>query len=217
MPLARSDEAALIDLHRSIAEAGLVRGSSGNASFCEVGAERTVWIKASGARCAQVTEEDLVPVNLRTGRILSGTYSPSTDLPLHMCIYNVAESARFVVHTHSFYAALFSIYGETLHPYVTGTAELFDNGVPCLVFSADRAILATRLEAIVSTGGQACLLERHGALVWGNSWSQALNFAELLEWSARMAVEARLAGLSAMSSSQIVEYNQWYKQNYQPV
>jgi L-fuculose-phosphate aldolase len=132
-----------------------------------------------------------------------------------MCIYNAADYVRFVIHTHSFYAALYSIYGETLYPYVTGTAEAFNDGVPCLGFSADRAVLAASLEATIATGCQACLLERHGALVWGNSWSQALNFAELLEWSARMAVAARCAGLSAMSSSQIAEYSEWYNKNYQ--
>lgn len=207
------EEGDLCALHRALAGAGLVHGRSGNASMCDDDRGK-ILIKASGVRCGEVTPGDLVLIDARTFEVLAGPPKPSTDCFLHAAVYNAVSDARFVVHTHSKDASTFSALGRTLVPILTGSAEIFGDGVPCIPFSADRAQLSRFIEGVAGRAPKALLLERHGTLCWGSTWTQAIEVAELLEWSASVAMAAAQLGIAPMSASQIEEYAGWYQRNY---
>lgn len=98
---------------------------------------------------------------------------PSKELPLHMCLYKKSDTIQAVIHTHSFYATLWSCYkhenAENVIPSVTpylnmkvgkialipyappGSSELFS-------LMEDRAHLANGF-----------LLKNHGPLVGGKT------------------------------------------------
>lgn len=208
-----SDESDLCDLHRALASSGLVRGRSGNASMCSADRDQ-ILIKASGVRCAEVTSADLVLIDADTLEVLVGSQKPSTDRFLHAVVYNAVPDARFVVHTHSKDASTFSAFGRALVPVLTGSAEVFGDGVPCVPFSADRSQLGQFILRLIERAPKALLLERHGTLSWGSTWREALEVAELLEWSAGVAMAAAQLGISPMSANQIEEYTGWHQRNY---
>ena len=57
-------------------------------------------IKPSGVAYADMTEEDMVTVDL-DGNVVAGERRPSTDTPTHLALYRAFEEIGGVVHTHS--------------------------------------------------------------------------------------------------------------------
>jgi L-fuculose-phosphate aldolase len=117
-----------------------------------------------------------------------GIGKPSVDLPYHLAIYR-AGAARSVIHTHSIYATALSVRGESIPSLFTGAAELFGEDVPTISFTTDQRQLEDRLVGL-SQDAPACLLERHGAFIFGDSVTQALNRAEVLEAIAHTTIVA---------------------------
>lgn len=209
-PLRKSD---LVELHRELAQRRLVDGTSGNASIrCPGGS--SIWIKASGAGCASLTKRDLVQTNLDGVRLNKKARAPSTDLALHLVIYKYFETTNCVIHTHSTFATIFSSIGKTMLPYVSGTAEFFPNGVPCVPYGTKRDEMAQALGINLKAARNACLLEKHGVIAWGRSTSEALSFAVNVEWSAQVAIFSTLLGGQPLSPQQRKDYFDWYRVYY---
>ena len=61
-----------------------------------------MWITPSGIPRYNLHEEDLVKVNLETGKTL-GRLKPSIEWYMHVSIYKKLEKANAIVHTHSPY------------------------------------------------------------------------------------------------------------------
>src|ERR1700676_5684547 len=93
---------------------GLVRGTSGNLSTREPGAE-TCLITPSGVDYDTMRPEDVVLVDL-TGLLLSSGFKPSVDTPIHVAIYRSRPDVGACIHTHSPYAAAFSSVGREIPP-----------------------------------------------------------------------------------------------------
>ena len=206
----------IIELHHKLASLRLVYGTSGNASIIDRGPYNYIKIKASGIRCDEVSISNIICVpsdNSPYSLDRSLQYKPSTDLPLHRAIYDVNLKISCVIHTHSIFAAAFSVLGDFLPTYVTGTAELFGARVPCIPYQADREATADAIKYI-APNHNACLLERHGALVWHETPEQALHLAEALEWSCHIALLHGASTGSPMNIDDVMQYKNWYRSNY---
>ena len=76
---------------RQLYQQGLTVGTDGNLS-CRV-TEDTLWTTATGARKGFLTDEWLVKTDL-AGNILEGTRKPSSELKMHLCLYQANPRAR---------------------------------------------------------------------------------------------------------------------------
>lgn len=215
----------LVQLHHYMANAGLVYGTSGNASWFDRD-HKLLYIKASGYRCDMMKPENIVILDVANwddpANLSEGKPSPSTDLPIHQAVYEADENIECVAHTHSVHATAFSVYGRKLPVYTTGTAELFGTSIPCVEIEDDKGNLRSRQDISDVIGGlvalgnyRGLLLERHGALVCGENAFEVLNLAEALEWSAQIAMNFLHPGAKApMEEHQIRQHQAWHKANY---
>ena len=90
---------ANIDLVRH----GLVIFTWGNVS----GIDREkglVVIKPSGVDYDSMTADQMVVVDLATGKVVEGELRPSSDTPTHLVLYRAFPEIGGIVHTHSTYA-----------------------------------------------------------------------------------------------------------------
>ena len=60
-----------------------------------------VVIKPSGVSYDKMTVNDMVVVDLETGKVVEGDLNPSSDTPTHLAIYRAFPNVSGVVHTHS--------------------------------------------------------------------------------------------------------------------
>ena len=58
-----------------------------------------VVIKPSGVSYDDMKAEDMVVVNLETGKVVEGDLNPSSDTPTHLVLYKAFPNIQGVVHT----------------------------------------------------------------------------------------------------------------------
>ena len=179
---------SVADAARRLAEAGLLIGTAGNIS---VRSGDQVAVTGTGVRLAACTPDDVTLVD-RSGAAVDGP-APTSELALHLGVYDDQPLAAAVVHTHApFATAIACVLDElpVLHyqqlalggairvaPYATfGTAELAAHV---------RAALDGRL---------AALLANHGSVAVGGSLDQAVDNALLLEWLCQLHHRAATLG-----------------------
>ena len=181
---------------------GLVLYTWGNAS----GIDRDrglVVIKPSGVKYEELSEKDMVVLELATGQTVEGTLRPSSDAKTHLELYKAFPQIGGIVHTHSTCAAAWAQAGKDLPCYGTTHADYFYGSVPCT-----RQLTKAELEeyekqtglVIVETFRErqidpsavpAVLCHSHGPFAWGENPAQALYHAAVLEEVAKMALLTR--------------------------
>ncbi len=109
---------------------GLVTFTWGNVSG--VDRERgLVVIKPSGVEYEDLSPENMVVVELETGKIVEGSLRPSSDTPTHLALYRAFPSVGGIVHTHSRWATTFAQSCMGIPALGTTHADYFYGEVPC--------------------------------------------------------------------------------------
>ncbi|MFI1012116.1 class II aldolase/adducin family protein [Streptomyces sp. NPDC020965] len=198
----------LVVTARRTAAEGLVVGTSGNVS-ARVG--DLLLVTPSGVPYDRLTAGDIVGVDL-DGRQVIGRLAPTSELPLHLAVYQ-GTGARAVVHTHAVHATAVSTLVTELPPIHYMTAAL---GGPVRV--APYALYGT--EALAEhmrralDGRTACLLRNHGTIAYGDTLDQAYDRTAQLEWMCRLWLTASsLPGRvpSLLTDAQLTEVTEQLK------
>ena len=180
----------------------LVTFTWGNVSGIDRGSGLMV-IKPSGVDYDKLRPEDMVVVELESGKRVEGSLNPSSDTPTHLVLYRAFGNIGGVVHTHSRWATVFSQPGRGIPPLGTTHADYFYGEIPCL-----RCLYAEEIEEayekntgllIVSEFARlgkdpaavpAVLCKNHGPFAWGKDAHEAVHNAVVLEEVAKMAYRA---------------------------
>ena len=90
-----------------------------------------VVIKPSGVGYDVMKPEDMVVLDLQTGKVVEGDLNPSSDTPTHLILYKAFPNIQGVVHTHSTYATAFAQAGKDIPNIGTTPADYFYTDIPC--------------------------------------------------------------------------------------
>jgi L-ribulose-5-phosphate 4-epimerase len=153
-----------------------------------------VVIKPSGVEYDVMTAEDMVVVDLFTGKVVEGTKKPSSDTPTHLELYREFPTIGGIVHTHSRHATIWSQAGEDLIAAGTTHADYFYGSIPCTrkmtpaeiqgeyELETGKVIVETfRKRGIDPKDVPAVLVHSHGPFVWGTDADNAVHNAVVLE------------------------------------
>jgi L-ribulose-5-phosphate 4-epimerase len=169
----------LVRLHAELPRHNLVVWTGGNVSVRdpETG---LVAIKPSGVRYEDLTAESMVVVDLE-GRIVEGTFAPSSDTASHLYVYRHRPDVHGVVHTHSRFATAFAAVGRPIPVYLTAQADEFGGEIPCAGFTliGDEGIGRLVVEGVGSS--PAILLRNHGVFTVGATAAAAVKAAVMVE------------------------------------
>lgn len=208
---------AVYEANMELPRRGLVTYTWGNVSGIDRG-QGLVVIKPSGVAYEKLTPEDLVVVELATGKTVEGTLNPSSDTKTHLELYKAFPTLGGIVHTHSPYAVGWAQAGEDIPCYGTTHADYFYGPVPCA-----RHLTATELaedyekntgKIIVETfqnrnidpqAVPAVICRSHGPFTWGKDPAQAVYHAVVLEEVARMALYTRQINPNAAPAPQSLQ------------
>lgn len=182
--------AAIAEAGRELERAGLVQGTSGNLSVRDP-AGGTVAITPSAVPYRRIRQADVLLVG--PGGVESGRHRPSSELAMHLAVYQARPDVGAVVHTHSPWATTWAVLGREIPavhyviaslgncvriaPYATyGTAELAEGAVRTL--GADNGVL----------------LAGHGVLTVGGDLDSAVENALQVEFLAELYWKAVQVG-----------------------
>lgn len=188
-----------IFIAKSLFDRGKVSGSSANMSFLHEG---NIYITGSGTSFANLTQEDFSITNIKGEHI--GGIKPSKELPLHKIYYDKSDSIQAVIHTHSFYATIWSCLihdnPQDIIPEYTPYLKMKLGSVGLIPYAAPGSPLLFELFAERVNCSDGYLLQNHGPLVGGKDLMSAFYCLEELEESARIAWELRKESASLIDN-----------------
>lgn len=176
---------------------GLVTFTWGNVS----GVDREnglMVIKPSGVEYETMKREDMVVVDLKTGKTVEGNLNPSSDTDTHVALYNAFPNIGGIVHTHSRWATVFAQSGKGIPALGTTHGDYFYGEIPCTRKMTPEEIggkyeLETGNVIIETFEGKnpddipSVLVHSHGPFCWGTDPLNAVHNAVVLEELAFMA------------------------------
>lgn len=175
----------IVRISREAYEKGLVSAAGGNLSIRFGDA---VLIKATGVAFRDLTPNDIVTIDLK-GNVIDGYGRPSKEVRFHLGIYKNRPDVKAVMHTHSTFAVAFAVAGKP-PPLLTTQSKALLKKVPVVEYATPGSEELAKLvvEAFKDRDVKAALLKDHGAVAVGGTLQEALNVAELLEETAKIAV-----------------------------
>ena len=177
----------------------LVKFTWGNVS--EIDREKNVMaIKPSGVEYDVMTSDDMVVVDIATGKVVEGKYKPSSDTATHLELYRKYPQIGGVVHTHSRWATIFSQMKKDVPALGTTHGDYFYGSIPA-TRDMTREEIEGEYEAntgkvIIETFEQrgidpkdvpSVLCASHGPFSWGTDAHNAVHNAVVLEGVSFMA------------------------------
>ena len=181
----------IVAVCRRLYERGLIAGQDGNVSVRLPGAR--VLVTPAGKSKVDVGVSDLVELSL-DGRPRRGAPRASSEVRMHLRIYQRRPDVMAVVHAHPPTATGFAVAGEGLVACVLPEVIFQVGQVPLLQYATPGTdALADSFEPYVRTH-DAFLLANHGATTVGPTLLLAHQRMESLEHAARIILTARLLG-----------------------
>lgn len=170
---------------------GLVTFTWGNVSGIDH-EKGLVVIKPSGVAYETMKAEDMVVVELATGKVVDGKLKPSSDTPTHLELYKAFPNIGGIVHTHSRWATSFAQAGRGLSALGTTHGDYFYGEIPCTRKMTEAEIQAEYEKetgtVIIETFKDknpdaipAVLVHSHGPFAWGKDAMDAVHNAVVME------------------------------------
>ncbi|MBO5606978.1 MAG: L-ribulose-5-phosphate 4-epimerase AraD [Treponema sp.] len=162
-------------------------------------------IKPSGVPYPELTVDSMVVVDL-DGKVVEGSFRPSSDTPTHMVLYRefaVKDGADItgIIHTHSTYAVSWAQAMRPVPLFGTTHADHIQTEVPCTPYLSEEAVkndyeketgdlIVSHFRKLNLNPAEVnmCLVGGHGPFCWGSTADKAVYNAAVLEEVSKMAL-----------------------------
>ena len=181
---------------------GLVTFTWGNVSGIDR-EKRLVVIKPSGVPYETMKRDDMVVLELETGKVVDGELKPSSDTPTHLELYKAFPNIGGIVHTHSRWATSFAQAGRGISALGTTHGDYFYGEIPCT-----RKMTVEEIQAEYEKETGTVIIETfkdknpdaipgvvvysHGPFAWGKDAMDAVHNAVVMEEVAFMNIQTML-------------------------
>jgi len=166
----------LLSISRQLADLGLNKGTSGNASVrCGEG----FLVTPSGKAVTDMTAAHMVPMQM------DGTcpahQKPSSEWRFHRDILQTRPEVNAVIHTHSMFATTVACMRKDVPPFHYMIAVAGGDSIRCAPYAlfGSQALSDAALVALAER--KACLLANHGMIALGQDLADALAVAVEVE------------------------------------
>ena len=153
-----------------------------------------IWITPSRIPRYYIKENDLVKVNIKTGKFY-GKLKPSTEWKMHVCIYRKMENINAVIHTHSPYTLAVAIspmkFRHILEEakIIVGTPVIIQN-IP----SGSNQLAEKISKTFGDNGIKVIIILNHGVVAIGENIEEARAVIESLEEWAKIMIYSKIMG-----------------------
>lgn len=204
---------AIVQTGLHMVQAGLVEGTWGNISV-RLPAGNLLAITPSGREYATLQPQDIAIVDMQ-GRMLEGRYKPSSELPLHLAIYQRRPDVAAVIHTHSPYATACAAARRCVPPVVEDMAQVVGGAVEVAPYALPGTVELAHGAVAVLAQKYAVLLANHGLIGVGQTLGEAFTVCKLVEKAAQVFIYAQLlGGASVLSDGDVATMHEYYLRCY---
>jgi L-fuculose-phosphate aldolase len=187
---------------RWIHERGFVASTDGNMSV-RLGADRILTTPTCMSK-GMMTPDDMVITDL-TGRRVSGSRKPSSEIGMHLLIYRLRPEVNAVCHAHPPTATGYAAAGMALDKPILCELIIGLGSIPVARYGTPGTPeLAAAMEPLVQ-GHDAILMANHGVVTCGPDLLTAYLRMETTEHFARVALVTQLLGKQEVLSNDDVQ------------
>jgi L-fuculose-phosphate aldolase len=174
----------IVEVCKMLYKKNFVVSNDGNVSYKV--SDTTLWTTPTGISKGRVNEDILVKVDLN-GNVLQG-YKPSSELKMHLRVYQENPKVHAVVHAHPPVATSFSVAGIPLQKPILAEAVVQLGEIPIASYATPGTQEVPDSVAPFCKTYNGVLLANHGALTWGDDVMQAYYRMESLEFYATITM-----------------------------
>ena len=191
----------IVEVGRRLWTRGYVASNDGNIS-ARLSNDRFL-ITPTGLSKGFLSGDDLVIVDGR-GRKVGGRREPTSELPMHLFVYETRPEVRAVVHAHPPTATGFAAAGVPLAECVLPEVIVSLGRVPLTPYATPSTAEVPESISRFVGSHNALLLRSHGALTFGEDVLEAYYRMETVEHFAEIALTAKmLGGASPLSQEDV--------------
>ncbi len=193
----------IIEIGKRLYQFRFIVATEGNISY-RLSGDR-ILVTPSGLCKGFLKPEEILTVNL-DGKILQNpsNLKPTSELLVHLAIYQERPDVKSIVHAHPPIATGFSVAGIPLEKCIVPEMLLTTGYIPLAKYGTPSTHELSENVREIIRKSNSILLENHGALAVGNDILEAFYRMESLEHYAQISLVARLlGGEKTLNSSQI--------------
>ncbi len=181
----------ICEIGHAIYKLGFVAANDGNISVKV--SDNEYYCTPTGVSKGALTPDMIIKVD-RDGKKLEGKLNPSSEIKMHMRVYQERPDVMAVVHAHPPIATAFTVAGINLDQYILPEAVLTLGEVPTCEYGTPSTMeIPNSLEPYIQNH-DAFLLQNHGALTVGFNLTKAFFLMEELEFNAKICKYAMELG-----------------------
>ena len=170
----KNEREQLLKISQKLAELGLNKGTSGNAS---VRLGYGFLVTPSGMSVEDMTADSMVRMQFDGSfelQIDSNAKKPSSEWRFHRDILVSRPEINAVIHTHSMFATTVACLRKEIPPFHYMIAVAGGDTIRCAPYAlfGSQALSDNALTTLIDR--KACLLANHGMIALGRDWDDAL-------------------------------------------
>ena len=192
-------------------ENGFVAATDGNLSVRLD--DGRVMITPSGFSKGMMEPKDMVVVDL-AGKKLQGSYNASSELGMHLAIYQERRDVNAVVHAHPCTATAFACSGFALEEPICAEVVMTLGKVPLAPYATTGTPELTSNIRPFIRDHQAILLANHGVVTYAEDLLSAYLKMEAVEHFAKVTLAARQVGAPQVLNDVQLEALEVARQRY---
>lgn len=194
----------IIEIGRRMYAKNFVAANDGNIS-CKISAD-AIWATPTGVSKGYMTEDMLVKMRLDGTVLEKGSLAPSSEIKMHLRVYNENPQIHGVTHAHPPVCTTFAIAGVGLDRLIYPEAFVNLGVVPCVPYQTPGSQGIPDSIAPYCGDYNALLLANHGALSWGRTLLEAFFRLEAMEHYALILTHIKSIGkANELNDEQISE------------
>ena len=205
MPLSKTEQQhreEIVEIGRRLHQQGFIAGTDGNLSV-RIDSER-ILTTPTGMSKGMLRPEDLVLVDKKGSR-LSGFREASSELGMHLTIYESRPEVNAVIHSHPPTATGYAAAGLPLDKALLAEVVVVLGSVPLARYATPGSPALSEVLRELIPHHDAILMANHGVVTCGQDLLQAYFRMETVEHYARVSLVTELLGKQTLLSGQDVE------------
>ncbi|MGC9194390.1 MAG: class II aldolase/adducin family protein [Syntrophobacteraceae bacterium] len=179
----------MVEVCKKLHSGGLIAAGDGNVSYRLD--KDLILITPGGVSKADIAPEEVAKTGM-DATLLEGPLKPSSEIRMHLLVYKMRPDVSAIVHAHPPIATAFTLAGLPFESKVLPEVWLMLGNVPVAPYATPATEEVARAIEPHVPNSRAILLERHGAVTFGQDLSQAWMRMEKLEHFARTLFHASM-------------------------
>jgi L-fuculose-phosphate aldolase len=173
----------ILQVCKRMYQSGFVAANDGNVSVKI--SENKIIVTSTGKSKGFIKQKDLLLIDSK-GKVLKGNLKPTTELAMHLFVYQKRKDVKAVVHAHPPYSIAFAVAGIGLDKYILPEVIVSIGKIPLAKYATPSTKEVSNSIAGLIGNYDVILLKNHGVVAVGKDVEEAYHKLERVEHFAKI-------------------------------